>query len=152
MVASSACEMAPDADDLALQASYTDGGPTTTTDAGPKPPTTPDAPREMKTTSTLALARIPDLLLLEGLQFSIGPELDHFASIVFEQVCQQYFWRMGLEGKLPFAPRQIGGWWQANREVDLVLLRTSGKWASNYRTQFSSGPFGSFLSVKSGLF
>ncbi len=53
---------------------------------------------------------------------AIGPELDHFASIVFEQVCQQYFWRMGLEGKLPFAPRQIGGWWQANREVDLVLL------------------------------
>ena len=29
---------------------------------------------------------------------------------------------MGLKGKLPFAPRQIGGWWQANREVDLVLL------------------------------
>ncbi len=53
---------------------------------------------------------------------AIRPELDHFASIVFEQVCQQYFWRMGLEGKLPFAPRQIGGWWQANREVDLVLL------------------------------
>jgi AAA+ ATPase superfamily predicted ATPase len=52
----------------------------------------------------------------------IRPEMDFFASIVFEQVCQQYFWRIGLGGKLHFAPRQIGGWWQANQEVDLVLL------------------------------
>jgi AAA+ ATPase superfamily predicted ATPase len=53
---------------------------------------------------------------------AIRPELDHFASTVFEQVCEQYFWEKGLQGKLPFEPRRIGGWWKANREVDLVIL------------------------------
>jgi AAA+ ATPase superfamily predicted ATPase len=52
----------------------------------------------------------------------IRPEMDHFASIVFEQACLQYFWRIGLQGRLPFMPKQIGGWWQANQEVDLVVL------------------------------
>jgi hypothetical protein len=53
---------------------------------------------------------------------AIRPEIDHFSAIVFEQACRQYFWRTGLKGQLPFMPRQIGGWWQANQEVDLVLL------------------------------
>ena len=53
---------------------------------------------------------------------AIRPEIDHFSAIVFEQACRQYFWRTGLNGQLPFMPRQIGGWWQANQEVDLVLL------------------------------
>jgi uncharacterized protein len=52
----------------------------------------------------------------------ISPDLDAFTSTVFEQVCRQYFWRNGLKGKLPFLPRQIGGWWQANEEIDIVLL------------------------------
>ncbi|HLF72839.1 MAG TPA: DUF234 domain-containing protein [Anaerolineales bacterium] len=53
---------------------------------------------------------------------AIAPDLDAFTSTVFEQVCYQYFWRNGLRGKLPFLPKQIGGWWQANEEIDLVLL------------------------------
>lgn len=53
---------------------------------------------------------------------TIRPEYDHFAAPVFEQVCQQYFWRQGLAGRLPFVPNQIGGWWQANEEIDLILL------------------------------
>jgi uncharacterized protein len=53
---------------------------------------------------------------------AIRPELDHFTSAVFEQVCEQYFWQKGLQGKLPFEPRRIGGWWKANREVDLVIV------------------------------
>ena len=56
---------------------------------------------------------------------AIRPELDAFASTVFEQACRQYFWRNGLIGKLPFQPKQIGGWWQANQEVDIVLLGDS---------------------------
>ena len=53
---------------------------------------------------------------------AIRPEMDHFAAPIFEQACQQYFWRAGLEGRLPFTPNQIGGWWQANQEVDIVIL------------------------------
>ena len=52
----------------------------------------------------------------------IQPELDHFASNVYEQVCQQIFWQLGLNGRLPFMPKKIGGWWQANREVDLAIV------------------------------
>ncbi len=52
----------------------------------------------------------------------IAPDLDAFTSTVFEQACRQYFWRNGLTGKLPFLPKQIGGWWQANEEIDIVLL------------------------------
>jgi len=53
---------------------------------------------------------------------AIHPEMDHFAAPIFEQACQQYFWRVGLEEMLPFTPKQIGGWWQANQEVDIVVL------------------------------
>jgi len=52
----------------------------------------------------------------------IQPELDHFASNVYEQVCQQILWKMGLNGRLPFMPKQIGGWWKANREIDLAVV------------------------------
>jgi uncharacterized protein len=68
---------------------------------------------------------------------AIRPELDHFAAPVFEQVCQQHFWRAGLKGQLPFTPQQVGGWWQANQEVDLVVLGETGmilvecKWSKN---------------------
>jgi AAA+ ATPase superfamily predicted ATPase len=50
------------------------------------------------------------------------PELDHFSSLAFEEICQQYFWQLGLTGKLPFGPMNIGKWWNANEEVDLVVL------------------------------
>jgi AAA+ ATPase superfamily predicted ATPase len=53
---------------------------------------------------------------------AIAPEMDHFAAPIFEQVCQQFFWRQGLAGRLPFIPQKIGSWWQANQEIDLVLL------------------------------
>jgi len=72
-------------------------------------------------------------VVMEG---SITPELDHFAAPIFEQVCQQYFWREGLAGRLAFVPEQVGSWWQANQEIDLVLLGAENaalvecKWAS----------------------
>ncbi len=67
---------------------------------------------------------------------SIAPELDHFSAPIFEQVCQQYFWRQGLAGRLNLVPEQVGSWWQAGQEIDLVLLGSGKamliecKWAS----------------------
>lgn len=52
----------------------------------------------------------------------ISPGLDTLTASVFEQACRQYFWRNGLNAKLPFIPKQIGGWWQANEEIDVALL------------------------------
>ncbi len=70
------------------------------------------------------------------LETLILPQLDAYAGPAFEEICGQYFWRAGLEGRLPFRPRQIGGWWSANTEVDLVVLGETEamlvecKWAS----------------------
>lgn len=64
------------------------------------------------------------------------PEIDHFTSLTFEEVCQQFFWQSGLSGKLPFVPTNIGKWWNANEEVDIVVLEETNailvecKWTS----------------------
>lgn len=56
------------------------------------------------------------------LENQVIPEIDHFSSLTFEEVCQQFFWQAGLSGKLPFVLTNIGNWWNANEEVDLVVL------------------------------
>ena len=56
------------------------------------------------------------------LENQVVSEIDHFSSLTFEEVCQQFFWQAGLSGKLPFVPTNIGNWWNANEEVDLVVL------------------------------
>ena len=70
------------------------------------------------------------------LETLVLPQLDAYVGPAFEEICRQYFWRAGLEGRLPFQPRQVGGWWSANAEVDLVVLGEAEamlvecKWAS----------------------
>ncbi|MDR3576070.1 MAG: ATP-binding protein [Anaerolineaceae bacterium] len=70
------------------------------------------------------------------LENQIMPEIDHFTSLTFEEVCQQFFWQSGLSGKLSFVPTNIGSWWKANEEVDLVVVGESNailvecKWTS----------------------
>ena len=56
------------------------------------------------------------------LENRILPELDHFTSLAFEEICRQFFWQSGLSGKLPFLPTNIDRWWNANEEIDLILL------------------------------
>lgn len=50
------------------------------------------------------------------------PELDHFTSLAFEEVCKQYFLQQALLGKLPFQPIAIGRWWNNKEEIDLVVM------------------------------
>lgn len=52
----------------------------------------------------------------------VAPQLDTFTGPVFERVCEQYIWRAGLAGALPFTPTAIGGWWRGNEEIDLIAL------------------------------
>jgi AAA+ ATPase superfamily predicted ATPase len=52
----------------------------------------------------------------------IAPQLDQFTGPVFEEVCHQFLWRMGLRGELPFVPLRVGGWWRANQEIDVVAV------------------------------
>ena len=58
-------------------------------------------------------------MLLEN---QVLPEIDHFSSLAFEEICQQYFWLTGMAGKLPLIPTNIGKWWSANEEIDLIVL------------------------------
>lgn len=55
-------------------------------------------------------------------QTLVEPYLDQFTGLVFEEICAQFLWRQGVAGKLPFIPLRIGGWWQANEEIDLIVI------------------------------
>jgi AAA+ ATPase superfamily predicted ATPase len=52
----------------------------------------------------------------------VAPQLDAFTAPVFEEICRQFLWRLGLAGGLPFLPLRIGGWWRANEEIDAVAV------------------------------
>ncbi len=52
----------------------------------------------------------------------VAPQLDTFTGPVFEEICRQFLWSAGLAGQLPFLPLRVGGWWQANAEIDVVAL------------------------------
>lgn len=52
----------------------------------------------------------------------VMPQLDLFTGMAFEEVCRQVLWSWGLSGGLPFAPMNIGNWWNANEEIDLIVL------------------------------
>ena len=56
------------------------------------------------------------------LNSQVLPQLDLFTGMAFEEVCQQFLWFIGLSGNLPFVPLNIGNWWNANEEIDLVAL------------------------------
>jgi AAA+ ATPase superfamily predicted ATPase len=64
------------------------------------------------------------------------PQLDLFTSLAFEEVCKQFLWSLGLSGNLPFTPVNIGNWWNASEEIDLVALGETdallveAKWAN----------------------
>lgn len=70
------------------------------------------------------------------LDTQVTPQLDLFTGPVFEDVCRQFLWRAGAEGRLPFRPLQVGGWWNASEEIDLIALGEAEamlvecKWAS----------------------
>jgi uncharacterized protein len=56
------------------------------------------------------------------LQNQILPEIDHYSSLAFEEICHQYFWSEGLSGKFTFLPLNVGRWWNASEEIDLAVI------------------------------
>ena len=63
-------------------------------------------------------------------------QLDLFTGLAFEEICQQFLWSAELSGEFPLTPLNIGNWWNANEEIDLVVLGEDSamlvecKWAS----------------------
>jgi uncharacterized protein len=64
------------------------------------------------------------------------PQLDLFTGLAFEEICRQSLWQLGMSGELSLTPLNIGSWWNANEEIDLVILGetdvilTECKWAN----------------------
>lgn len=57
-----------------------------------------------------------------ALDLLVAPQMESFTGPAFEQVCQQFLWRLGLSGQLPFVPLRIGSWWHKGEEIDLICL------------------------------
>ena len=70
------------------------------------------------------------------LKNQVLPQLDLFTGLAFEEVCRQFLWAAGQSGNLPLVPVNIGNWWNADEEIDLVVLGEAEallvecKWAS----------------------
>ena len=70
------------------------------------------------------------------LESQVLPELDHFSSLAYEEICAQILWQKGLASELPFVPERIGRWWNANEEIDLIAMNADQailvecKWSS----------------------
>ena len=58
------------------------------------------------------------------------PQLDLFTGLAFEEICQQFMWSSGLSGKLPFAPLNIGSWWNANGPANLWAVTFWQTWSA----------------------
>ncbi|PKO05722.1 MAG: hypothetical protein CVU41_10715 [Chloroflexi bacterium HGW-Chloroflexi-3] len=56
------------------------------------------------------------------LEKQIMPEIDHFSALTFEEICRQYFWDLGISGRLSLLPQTIGKWWDNQNKIDLVIL------------------------------
>ena len=56
----------------------------------------------------------------------IEPNLDYFASPVFEDVCIEYLKRKNMLLELPFIFTDIGRWWNKTTEIDAIALDRSG--------------------------
>lgn len=68
----------------------------------------------------------------------IEPNLDHFVSSVFEDVCIEYMKRENSRMKLPFMFTQIGRWWDKISEIDIIATDKTGNTISGeckYRTR-----------------
>lgn len=74
------------------------------------------------------------------LERQVIPELDHFSSLAFEEICAQALWQKGLAGELPFIPERIGRWWSANEEIDLIAMNKDQ--AMLVECKWSSQPVG----------
>ncbi len=50
----------------------------------------------------------------------IEPQLDEYASHIFESICIEYIRRLNMNNQLPFRYTQIGRWWEKGEELDIM--------------------------------
>lgn len=87
-------------------------------------------------------------------QYVIADNLDRYASITYEKVCQQYLTRLQLKNKLPFRYEKIGRWFGKTTvrsknnnteikktEIDILALSKKGKCYLIGECKFKESPF-----------
>jgi len=74
---------------------------------------------------------------------AIVRQLDAFVgATAFERLCRQWVNRRGRRGHLPFAPEQVGSYWDRQTQVDVVGLNWSQQTALLGETRWTSRPLG----------
>lgn len=92
---------------------------------------------------------------VEGIyHYVIAPNLDRYASITYEKVCQQYLTRLQLKNELPFRYEKIGRWFgkttvrtknnkieTKETEIDILALSKKEKCYLIGECKFKESPF-----------
>lgn len=68
----------------------------------------------------------------------VKPELNHFSSKAFENICIEYLKNLNIENKLEFRFKTIGRWWNNNDEIDIIA--TDGKQLILGECKFKNSP------------
>lgn len=59
---------------------------------------------------------------LAQVRCQVEEQLDQFTGAAFEAICREHVWRLYRAGELGFIPRTVGGWWDRQKEVDVVAV------------------------------
>ncbi len=85
-----------------------------------------------------------DLGLTEAiLNQRVRPDLEHFAAAAFEEASRQHVAWLARQGKIPFLPERIGGWWERESEIDVLAISRTEKQALVGECKWSVNPVGS---------
>ena len=77
------------------------------------------------------------------LEQRIRPDLDHFASMAFEEAGRNYTARLAQAGQLSFIPDRIGGWWSREAEIDVLAVSDAERSILVGECKWSVNPVGS---------
>lgn len=72
----------------------------------------------------------------------IWPDVDHFVSSAFEEAALAFVARLAKKGGLSFLPERIGGWWDREKEIDVVAISQTEKIALVGECKWSVNPIG----------
>lgn len=53
-------------------------------------------------------------------EYQVKPEIERYASHIFEDICKAYLRRKNQMGELPFHFAKIGRWWNKSNELDIM--------------------------------
>ena len=73
--------------------------------------------------------------------YIVKPELDHYTSHVFEEVCREYLREKNKTQQLPFRFVKIGRWWNKTEELDVMALDKERKQYILGECKYKNSPF-----------